>query len=74
MFFLALYLASTGDGGHKPCIQTFVADQFDEEMVEEKKSKNSFFNLWYMGIVVGSTVPVFLVPSLQVNFYLFYRR
>ncbi|KAE9617186.1 hypothetical protein Lal_00034973 [Lupinus albus] len=67
MFFLALYLASIGDGGHKPCVQTFAADQFDEETVKEKEIKNSFFNWWYMGIVAGSTIPVFLVPTLQQN-------
>ncbi|KAK7283938.1 hypothetical protein RIF29_13688 [Crotalaria pallida] len=65
VFFLALYVASVGDGGHKPCVQTFAADQFHEETAEEKERKSSFFNWWYLGVVAGSTIPVFLIPYLQ---------
>ncbi|KAE9592739.1 hypothetical protein Lal_00029247 [Lupinus albus] len=67
MFFLAIYVASIGDGGHKPCVQTFAADQFDEDTMEEREKKSSFFNWWYMGVVAGSTIPVFLIPYLQQN-------
>ncbi|KAB1201215.1 Protein NRT1/ PTR FAMILY 5.4 [Morella rubra] len=46
LFFLALYILSVGEGGHKPCVQTFAADQFDEDSPEQRKEKSSFFNWW----------------------------
>ncbi|KAK7314182.1 hypothetical protein VNO77_39394 [Canavalia gladiata] len=67
LFFLALYVLAIGDGGHKPCVQTFAADQFDEDTPEEKDAKSSFFNWWYLGIVAGSTSSVFVVIYLQDN-------
>ncbi|KAG4957749.1 hypothetical protein JHK82_043581 [Glycine max] len=67
LFFLALYVLAIGDGGHKPCVQTFAADQFDEDTPEEKDAKSSFFNWWYLGIVAGSTASVFVVIYLQDN-------
>ena len=67
VFFTALYILSIGEGGHKPCVQTFAADQFDEDTVEEKKVKSSFFNWWYVGIVVGSASAILLVIYVQDN-------
>ncbi|QCD85614.1 protein NRT1/ PTR FAMILY 5.4 [Vigna unguiculata] len=67
LFFLALYVLAIGDGGHKPCVQTFAADQFDEDTPEERDTKSSFFNWWYLGIVAGSTASVFVVIYLQDN-------
>ncbi|XP_027355546.1 protein NRT1/ PTR FAMILY 5.4 [Abrus precatorius] len=67
LFFVALYVLAIGDGGHKPCVQTFAADQFDEDTPEEKDAKSSFFNWWYLGIVAGSTASVFVVIYLQDN-------
>ncbi|KDP40528.1 hypothetical protein JCGZ_24527 [Jatropha curcas] len=67
VFFLALYILAIGEGGHKPCVQTFAADQFNEEKPEEKAAKSSFFNWWYLGIVIGATVAVFLVIYVQDN-------
>ncbi|KAH6824501.1 SNF2 domain-containing protein / helicase domain-containing protein / F-box family protein [Perilla frutescens var. hirtella] len=46
VFFIALYILTVGEGGHKPCVQTFAADQFDESIAEEKAAKSSFFNWW----------------------------
>lgn len=66
LFFVALYVLSIGDGGHKPCVQTFAADQFDDDTPEEKEAKSSFFNWWYLAIVAGSTAAVFIVTYLQV--------
>lgn len=67
LFFFALYVLSIGEGGHKPCVQTFAADQFDDDTPEEKDAKSSFFNWWYLGIVAGSTAAVFIPVYLQVK-------
>lgn len=66
LFFNALYVLAIGDGGHKPCVQTFAADQFNEDTAEERDTKSSFFNWWYLAIVFGSVSAVFLVSYLQV--------
>ncbi|KAL2898220.1 Protein NRT1/ PTR FAMILY 5.4, partial [Bienertia sinuspersici] len=67
LFFSALYVTAVGEGGHKPCVQTFAADQFDENTPEEKTAKSSFFNWWYLGIVVGATTAVLVVTYVQDN-------
>lgn len=65
LFFVALYTVSVGEGGHKPCVQTFAADQFDEDLPAEKEAKSSFFNWWYLGIVVGATLAVLVVIYVE---------
>ncbi|KAK6933970.1 Proton-dependent oligopeptide transporter family [Dillenia turbinata] len=67
VFYSSLYIFSIGEGGHKPCVQTFAADQFDEDSEEEKKKKSTFFNWWYAGIVVGSSTAVLVAVYLQDN-------
>lgn len=66
VFFVALYVLAVGEGGHKPCVQTFAADQFDEDYPEGKAAKSSFFNWWYLGIVFGATAATFVVIYVQV--------
>ncbi|KAL4562108.1 hypothetical protein LXL04_034302 [Taraxacum kok-saghyz] len=66
-FFLALYIINIGEGGHRPCIQTFAADQFDDHLPEEKAAKSSFFNWWYLGIVLGAITAILVVVSVQDN-------
>ncbi|MQL72635.1 hypothetical protein Taro_004988 [Colocasia esculenta] len=44
VFFIAMYLISVGTGGHKPALDSFGADQFDDDHPEERKKKMSFFN------------------------------
>ncbi|XP_050882334.1 protein NRT1/ PTR FAMILY 5.4 isoform X2 [Lathyrus oleraceus] len=67
LFFTALYILSVGDGGHKPCVQTFAADQFAEDTIEERDAKRSFFNWWYLAIVIGSVFAVFVIGYLMDN-------
>ncbi|KVI00764.1 hypothetical protein Ccrd_020983, partial [Cynara cardunculus var. scolymus] len=66
-FFLALYIINIGEGGHRPCIQTFAADQFDDNLAAEKLAKSSFFNWWYLGIVIGATTSILVVIYVQDN-------
>ncbi|WOG94002.1 hypothetical protein DCAR_0313292 [Daucus carota subsp. sativus] len=67
VFFLALYILSVGQGGHKPCVQTFAADQFDESVPEEKLAKSSFFNWYYLGVSLGATLAIVFVIYAQEN-------
>lgn len=62
-FFLAIYLISVGTGGHKPSLESFGADQFDDDHPTERKRKMSFFNLWNMGLCLG------VVPGVTVIVY-----
>lgn len=65
VFFAALYTLAVGEGGHKPCVQTFAADQFNEDFPAEKAAKSSFFNWWYLGIVCGSTAAIVVVIYVE---------
>ncbi|PON33948.1 Proton-dependent oligopeptide transporter family, partial [Parasponia andersonii] len=67
VFFISLYVLSVGEGGHKPSVQTFAADQFNEDSSDEKEAKSSFFNWWYLGIVTGATAAMLLVIYIQDN-------
>nr|GEV27966.1 proton-dependent oligopeptide transporter family [Tanacetum cinerariifolium] len=67
LFFISLYLVAIAQGGHKPCVQAFGADQFDTNNPEERKAKSSFFNWWYFGLCSGSTVGIFTVSYIQDN-------
>ncbi|PRQ55389.1 putative proton-dependent oligopeptide transporter family, major facilitator superfamily [Rosa chinensis] len=67
MFFVALYILSVGLAGHKPCVQTFAADQFSEDSPEERKAKSSFFNWWYLGIIVAGSAAILVVIYIQDN-------
>lgn len=65
VFFVALYLISIGTGGHKPSLQAFGADQFDEDDKAEKLKKASFFNWWYCGLCGGVLLAVTVVVYIQ---------
>ncbi|XP_071686826.1 protein NRT1/ PTR FAMILY 5.10-like [Rutidosis leptorrhynchoides] len=67
MFFISLYLMAFAQGGHKPCVQAFGADQFDADDPEELKAKSSFFNWWYFGLCFGSIVGIFVISIIQEN-------
>ncbi|KAM5551701.1 hypothetical protein ABKV19_026510 [Rosa sericea] len=66
-YFVALYILAVGEGGHKPCVQTFAADQFEEETDEDKEVKSSFFNWWYLAIVVTATAATLGIIYIQDN-------
>ncbi|XP_062095453.1 protein NRT1/ PTR FAMILY 5.6-like [Humulus lupulus] len=65
IFFVAIYLISIGTGGHKPALESFGADQFDEENPKERKQKMSFFNWWNFGLCSGLLIGVTVIVYLQ---------
>ncbi|KAK8552606.1 hypothetical protein V6N13_120993 [Hibiscus sabdariffa] len=67
LFFFSLYLVAFGQGGFKPCVQAFGADQFDRQHPEECKAQRSFFNWWFFGTCAGATVTILISPYIQDN-------
>lgn len=67
VFFLAIYLISFGTGGHKPSLESFGADQFDEDHDGERRQKMSFFNWWNCALCSGLIVGVTLIVYIQDN-------
>ncbi|CAA2975833.1 NRT1 PTR FAMILY -like [Olea europaea subsp. europaea] len=66
-FFFSLYLFAIAQAGHKPCLQAFGADQFDEQDPEECKDKSSFFNWWNFSISSGIIVALFVLNYIEDN-------
>eukprot|EP00253_Pinus_taeda_P000485 PITA_00485 len=67
VFFFSIYLVALGQGGHKPSLEAFGADQFEEDYPVEKKHKSSFFNYWNCGICIGSFIGVTVLVYIQDN-------
>lgn len=67
LFFFSLYLVAVGQGGHKPCVQAFGADQFDGQNVEECNAKSSFFNWWYFSLCGGTLLTLWILNYIQDN-------
>ncbi|KAL3623101.1 hypothetical protein CASFOL_031917 [Castilleja foliolosa] len=64
-FFLAIYSISIGTGGHKPSLESFGADQFDDDHPDERKKKMSFFNWWCFGLCCGLLFGVTVIVYIQ---------
>ena len=68
-FFLAMYLISLATGGFKPCLESFGADQFDDDHPQEREKKMSYFNWWNFalccGLVLGVTFIVYVQDSVS---------
>ncbi|XP_022978121.1 protein NRT1/ PTR FAMILY 5.6-like [Cucurbita maxima] len=68
IFFLAIYMISIGTGGHKPSLESFGADQFDDDHSEERKKKMSYFNWWNFGLCSGLLFGVTIIVYIQDHF------
>src|SRR6201999_3473548 len=58
-FFIGLFLIALGSGGIKPCVATFVGDQFDQS---NKHRAKVVFDSFYWIINFGSLFASFLMP------------
>uniref|UniRef100_A0A0D9W0V0 Major facilitator superfamily (MFS) profile domain-containing protein n=1 Tax=Leersia perrieri TaxID=77586 RepID=A0A0D9W0V0_9ORYZ len=65
LFFVGIYLVSVGTGGHKPALESFGADQFDDGHAGERVQKMSYFNWWNCALCAGVLLGVTLVVYLQ---------
>ncbi|KAG9453067.1 hypothetical protein H6P81_005971 [Aristolochia fimbriata] len=65
VFFVAMYMISIATGAHKPSLESFGADQFDENHVEERKKKMSFFNWWNSALCLGLLLAVTFLVYVQ---------
>ncbi|XP_073113183.1 protein NRT1/ PTR FAMILY 5.6 isoform X2 [Elaeis guineensis] len=65
IFSVAIYLISIGTGGHKPSLESFGADQFEDDHEEERKKKMSYFNWWNFGLCCGVLLGVTVIVYIE---------
>ncbi|XP_045827642.1 protein NRT1/ PTR FAMILY 5.10-like [Trifolium pratense] len=68
LFFISLYLVAIGQSGHKPCVQAFGADQFDDKHPKELIARGSFFNWWYFTMVAVCSATILVLTYIQDNY------
>ena len=59
---IGLFLIALGNGGIKPCVVAFGADQFKQEQTE---AKEQYFKLFYATINAGAVIAAYLTPELR---------
>lgn len=69
--FLGLFIIGFGTGGIKPCVCALGGDQFLEH---EVKWRESFFEIFYACINVGSLISMFATPMLRSDFQCVHRQ
>ncbi|GLJ13501.1 hypothetical protein SUGI_0213960 [Cryptomeria japonica] len=66
-FFISLYLVALAQGGQRPALQPFGAEQFDDGDPTERKHKSSFFNWWNFGLSIGLLLAGCVIVYIQEN-------
>ncbi|XP_020578257.1 protein NRT1/ PTR FAMILY 5.10-like, partial [Phalaenopsis equestris] len=67
LFYFSIYLVAFAEGGHRPCVQAFGADQFDETDKDECSWRSSFFNYWIFGLDFALTASPIALSYVQAN-------
>ncbi|KFK41633.1 hypothetical protein AALP_AA2G153000 [Arabis alpina] len=67
IFFCSLYLIAIGQGGYKPCIKVFGADQLDGNDFKETKAKSSYFNWLMFGSCISMLTTRLISIFIQEN-------
>ncbi|CAK8575309.1 unnamed protein product [Lathyrus sativus] len=68
LLFISLYLVAIGQGGHKPCVQAFGADQFNEQHPKEHRDRSSFFNWLCFTTAAGCILTLPILNYIQDNY------
>ncbi len=63
LVYIGIYTLALGDGGIKPNVSTFGADQFSQS-AEGKRAMESFFNSFYAAINCGALISFTLIVSI----------
>ena len=64
LVYIGIYTLALGDGGIKPNVSTFGADQYDTCLEEGKRAMESFFNSFYAAINCGALISFTLIVSI----------